>query len=40
MDQLIYLKFKSKLKIDEKKKKEEINLNKETINSYLLWDSI
>ena len=39
-NQLIYLKFKSKLKIDEKKIKEEINLNKETINSYLLYEIV
>ncbi len=39
-NQLIYLKFKSKLKIDEKKLKEEINLNKETINSYLLYEIV
>jgi len=39
-NQLIYLKFKSKLKIDKKKIKEEINLNKETINSYLLYEIV
>ena len=37
-NQLIYQKFHSKLKIDKKKIKDEIKLNKKFTNSYLLYE--
>ena len=37
-NQLIYQKFHSRLKIDKKKIKDEIKLNKKFTNSYLLYE--